>query len=310
MTGRNFSMMLKTYAGDLAYAQRLISSFHAHNVDDIHLFCVIPDLDQHLFTAMTSETVTVLTEESFKEYFTSEDVHGIRPGYINQEIVKLAFWELGLAENYFCIDSEAVFIRDFGLSDFISSDGFPYSVLVEDRELLVEPEYFHQYWRSREENHRTIATALSWQDPIIRTCHGHQIFSSIVLQDFKEHFLEPRGWTYLDALKVSPYEFTWYSLWLQSRNPIPIHQREPLVKVFHNKSQHMEYVLRGITIDDVARGYLAVLINSNFSRDLGVFEFGEPRAQALAHYLNYADLARLSRAKFHSTFTRMKSKFR
>ncbi len=43
----------------------------------------------------------------------SEPVAGIRPGYINQEIVKLAFWELGLTENYFCVDSDAVFVRPF-----------------------------------------------------------------------------------------------------------------------------------------------------------------------------------------------------
>ena len=304
----DFAVMLKTYAADIDYAQRLIQSFHRHNMDGLHLFCVVPRSDLHLFQSLEAETISVLSEEPFEQYFTSSEVHGIRPGYINQEIVKLAFWEIGCSHNYFCIDSEAVFIRDFGHADFIAPDGFPYTVLVEDKELLVEPEYYSQYWKSREDSHRLIAETLSMSDPIIRTCHGHQTFSRVVLQDFKDNFLTPRGWSYLDALRISPYEFTWYNLWLQSRHQIPIHQREPLVKVFHNESQHMEYVLREVTIEDVARAYLAVLINSNFTRDLGVLDFGEPKAHALAHYLNYTDLVRLGRAKLHSTFVRLMRK--
>ena len=38
---------------------------------------------------------------------------GLSAGYINQEIVKLCFWETGLADNYLCLDSDAEFVRDF-----------------------------------------------------------------------------------------------------------------------------------------------------------------------------------------------------
>jgi len=308
MTSRHFAMMLKTYAADLQYAQRLVASFDLHNVDGIQLFCIVPEQDQHLFAPLASDTVTMLTEESFLKYFTSEAVHDIRPGYINQEIVKLAFWELGLADNYFCVDSEAVFIRDFGFSDFIAPDGFPYSVLVEDRELIVEPEYFERYWRSREVNHRAIAETLSWQDPIIRTCHGHQTFSSIVLQDFKNQFLSPRGWSYLDALKVAPYEFTWYNLWLQKSEAIPIHQREPFVKVFHHERQHLEYIVRGVDTEDIARAYLAVLVNSNFSRNLGPVDPTSSKPEILARYLSYSELRTLILAKLHQSLRRLGGK--
>ena len=37
--------------------------------------------------------VTVMDDEQFAPSFVDEDVHGLRPGYINQEIVKMAFWE-------------------------------------------------------------------------------------------------------------------------------------------------------------------------------------------------------------------------
>lgn len=306
MISKPFAMMLKTYALDLEYAQRLISSFHAHNVDGLHLFCVVPPSEHHLFSALETKTVSVMTETPFEKYFTTEEVDGIRPGYINQEIVKLAFWELGLADNYFCVDSEAVFIRDFRLSDFIAPDGFPYTVLVEDKELLVEPEYYERYWKSREEGHQAIAAAVALDDQIIRTCHGHQTFSSAVLRDFKQQFLDTRDWTYLDALMVSPYEFTWYNLWLQKSQVIPIHQREPFVKVFHHERQHLEYILRGISQEDIARAYLAVVVNSNFSRTIGEVDPAASKPEMLSPYLSYGELGQLALVKFRGSLRRLR----
>lgn len=297
--------MLKTYGLDFEYAHRLVLSFHKHNVQHLHLFCVVPQADLEVFTPLQADTVTVISEAPLERYFTSEDVHSIRPGYINQEIVKLAFWELGLADNYFCVDSEAVFLRDFREQDFIAPDGYPFSVLVEDNELKVEPSYYNQYWESREEAHRRIAKEVSFSEPIIRTCHGHQTFSSEVLRDFKENFLVPRGWSYLDALTLAPYEFTWYNLWLQKSRAIPIHQREPYVKVFHHEKQHLEYIIRGITNEDIARGYLAIVVNSNFSRDLGLVDTDAPKAELLSHYLSYGEVAQLARAKVRASLKRL-----
>ena len=125
-----------------------------------------------------------------------------------------------------------------------------------------------------------------------------------MLRSLKEEFLAPRGWTYADALAVSPYEFSWYAMWLQKTQVIPIHQREPLVKVFHTEDQYLEYVLRGITNGDVARGYLAVVVNSNFSRDAGFRDLGGDRPTALAPHLSYAEALRLLGAKARLTWAR------
>lgn len=292
-----FALLLKTYRGDFEYAQRLLASLEKHNPTNIHLYCLVPEKDLALFSPMTSETVSVLADTPFAHYFTTEPVNGIRQGYINQEIVKLAFWELDLVDNYFCVDSDAVFIRDIFEGDFIAPDGVPYSVLVEDNELKVEPQYYSTYWKSREMAVRFIADEVGLDDPVLRTCHGHQVFSCTVLRSFKEEFLVPRGWSYLDALRAAPYEFTWYNMWLQKKQPIPIHPREPFVKVFHHEAQHLEYILRGITPDDIARGFLAIVVNSNYSRDLGVLPLYESKTQSLSHYLSYQEVAQILKAK-------------
>ena len=298
------ALMLKSYAGDFAFAQRLVESFTRHNPEGLTLFCVVPSQDMPQFTPLSSPHVVVMDEAPFEKYFVTETLNGTRPGYINQEIVKLAFHELGLAENYFCVDSDAVFIRDLHAADFLAPDGYPYSVLVENNELKVEPRYYSQYWLSREKSLQQIADLIGIPGSVLLTCHGHQVFSSTVLRSFVTDFLSPRGWSYRDALAVAPYEFTWYNFWLQKSRVIPIHPREELVKVFHHENQHFEYILRGVTESDIARGFLAVVVNSNYSRDMGVLPADAPKPQALAPYLSYVEVAKLIGAKTTDTFRR------
>jgi len=134
------------------------------------------------------------------------------------------------------------------------------------------------------------------------------VFSSAVLRSFRDDFLGPRGWDYLDALRIAPYEFSWYNMWLQKARTIPIQVREPLVKVFHHEGQHLEYILRGITIDDIARGYLAVVVNSNYSRDLGVMSAVASKPESLGRYLSYGEVGQLLTAKIRDTYRRRRGR--
>ena len=114
--------------------------------------------------------------------------------------------------------------------------------------------------------------------------------------------------TYLDALAIAPYEFSWYNFWMQKSQVIPIHQREPLVKVLHNEGQHFEYILRGISTADVARGYLALVINSNYSRDLGLLSIDSSKPELLAPYLSYGEVSELLQTKVRSSLRRLRRK--
>lgn len=300
----SFAMLLKSHGADFAYAKRLHASFVEFNVEGLHLFVVVPEADLAAFDAFAGPHVTVLPETELSRYLVDAPVHGLRTGYINQEIVKLSFWELGLAEAYFCVDSDAEFIRPFRRSDFMFDETTPYTVLVEDNELKVEPRYYGQYWEQRERSLRHIQELVGLDDPIVRTCHGHQVFSAVVLRSFRDDFLAPRGWSYADALAEAPYEFSWYNMWLQKSRVIDIHVREPLVKVFHHEGQHLEYVIRGITVEDIARGYVALVVNSNYSRDIGLISSDSTKPETLSHYLSYGEVGQLIAAKARMTFRR------
>lgn len=299
------ALLLKSYAGDLAYAQRLVDSFRMHNPDLLTLHCVVPASDMPAFASLAGSDVIVHAEEDLVgKHLVSAPIGDLRTGYANQEIVKLSFWETGLAENYFCIDSDAVILRDLGASDFLRDEHCPYTVLVEDNDLKADPRYYREHWLGREAAIRRIMAEVGLDDPVLRTCHGHQVFSSTVLRSFRDDFLSPRGWTYADALVVSPYEFSWYAMWLQKARPIPIHQREPLVKVFHDEDQYLAFNLTGATAGDLARGYLAVVVNSNFSRDLGLISVEAAKPDALAPHLSYSEVGRLLLVKARDTWRR------
>ena len=97
----------------------------------------------------------------------------------------------------------------------------------------------------------------------------------------------------------APYEFTWYNLWLQKTTLHEIHPREPWVKVFHHEGQYLEYVSRGVSVEDLARGYLAVVINSSFTRELPQTPSASAnsKSEALAQHLSYGEVAKLIQAK-------------
>ena len=76
-----------------------------------------------------------------------------------------------------------------------------------------------------------------------------------------------------------------------------MHPRDPLVKVFHTEQQVLEAISAGITEADLARGYLAVVVNGNFGRDRGAVSMTQTKPEALAGFLSYGELAALGSAK-------------
>jgi hypothetical protein len=261
----SFGILLKSYDKDFDLAERLIDSFNRFNPEQLQMFIVVPETDIEQFRVFESETISVLSESLLGQYLVDHEVAGIRPGYINQEIVKLAFWELRLTANYFCVDSDAVFIRPLSIEDFMFDESTPYTVLVEDNELKSEPRYYEQHWKGREPQLRRIQEIVGLNDRRILTCHGHQVFSSKALHSLKYDFMQPRELIYRQILELSPYEFSWYNFWVQKSEIIPIMVREPLVKTVHNELQLLSLNLQGIQVEDLQRAYIGVVLNSNFS---------------------------------------------
>jgi len=268
------AILVVTYIKDLEYVERLVKSYKKYNVDRIPLYLVVPESDRKAFEKFSDNDIELLILESItNDLVHDRSVFGFRPGYVNQQIIKLAFWEKRFCENYFCMDSDGEFIRDFFVSDFMYDSDTPFTILVEDNELAVEPEYYRDYWRDREKLIRLIQKEVGLIDKRMLTCHGFAILSSRVLESLHDNYLLPNNLTYRDLLSKAPYEFSWYNMWLQKDRTIPIEFREHIVKYFHHKNHHLEYLQRGITLQDIARGYIGIVVNSNFSGKYGVVSY-------------------------------------
>lgn len=292
-----FGILVKSYLNDIAYVDRLLRSFIEHNRDNIKLYLVVPKKDFSEFISFEGGNVYLIEEEIFSLYLTKEPVGTISPGYINQEIVKLAFWELELCENYLCVDSDGIFIRDFYYSDFMKHDT-PYTILVEDNELKIEPEYYNIQWRDRDFYIKRILDALGLpKDESYITCHGFAILSGKVLRSLKDNFMSKNGYTYLSLMEISHYEFSWYNLWLQSDRTIRILPREPMFKTFHHRNHHLELLIKNISVEDIKRGYVGMVVNSNYSRYMGVVGFDDPKYKIVANYFTLGEILNSIRYK-------------
>lgn len=284
-------MMLKSYGADLPLAQRFIDSFNTHNVENIPLTVVVPQSDLPDFAPLSNQNITVIDEEVFSPFLATEPFGEMRLGYINQQIIKLAFWELDIYDDYFVVDSDMMFVRPFTRDDFMFDENTPYTILVEDNDLQTDPRYFVEQWQSRSAHLDRIKETVGLDDRRTLTCHNHQIFSATVLDSLKSNFMDPGGYSYQDLIRLAPYEFSWYNFWLQKSHAIPIIIREPLVKMLHHDGHHLECATRGTTLDDVARGYLGIVINSSFARIWPDITPHEPASATLSRYVPASVLA-------------------
>jgi hypothetical protein len=262
---QRFVFMLKTYLHDFNYVTNLLESFNKHNHDQIQLYIVVPEAEIFHFLKFKSSTCDIVAEELIPIRFATDSIRGIHQGYINQELVKLSFWKLGLSEHYLCLDSDVVFIRDFYLRDFMATESTPYSVLVEDRDLQADPEYYFAHWIYRQADLEKIRDFLNLDPELsLLTCHQCQIFSSNILSMLTSEVLDKRNVDFLDLLTISPYEFSWYNYFLQ-KTGLRVYPREPYFKMLHTRKQLLNMRLVGLTKEDLSRSYLGLVVNSSLS---------------------------------------------
>ena len=140
----DFGFFLKTYGKDYDRAVRLIESFENYNVEALPLYLACPQSDIKQFTTLERRNIKIIPEEEICTNVFIEDAKWTA-GYLNQEIYKLAFWEMGLCANYMCIDSDAIFIRPFYLKDFMYDEKTPYTSLEEDNDLRADCYYNKLY---------------------------------------------------------------------------------------------------------------------------------------------------------------------
>jgi hypothetical protein len=255
----------------------MAESVARHNIEKLPFFISVPKRDLEVFRSHLAGVELICEEDIIAKN------PGIRldrlyslPGGIQQQIIKSEFWRLGLSENYLVLDSDCVFIRDFGKRDFLAVDNVPYSVVHEGRSLLQATARFGPE-RVREEflkDRRPIMNELGREGVVYDFGYAPFLWSRRVWQDLAEKFLAPRSMTFLDAVLLCSSEFTWYGEALLKFRSIPIWPREELFRHYHYEYQYWLDRKLGFTPEILAKDYLGIVYQSNWQ----VWEdFGPPR---------------------------------
>ena len=261
---RELAIFVKSYAPDARHVARLVASVARFNVDAIPTVLAVPDNEVAEFSSLAGgAATTVVPESSLGAPIVTEKIRGYEVGYIQQQLAKLSIHRLGVARNYFVVDSDSMFIRPFSLADFLDGAGRPFTVLTQDKDQLTDPGYA-RFAALRAPMVGRIADYLSLPAQPRATSHNNTVLSAAVLESF-ERWRDERGLSLIDLMEIAPLEYSWYNFYLQRHHPNLVVPIEPLVRMIHTRSEFRSLVRQGVTTESLSRSYIGVCINSGWA---------------------------------------------
>lgn len=266
---KKFVLYCKSYKNDVLRVKSLALSVEKFNIEQIPFYVSVPSSDMDLFReALAGLAITLISDEKIvcaNPSLSQEKIDAL-PGWKSQQIVKSEFWRLEISESYLCIDSDCVFIRPFAQSDFISPEGYPYTIMHEAKELL-------QFAANREMNHVCDDFHKERQEIMKifgRTGHHYDfgptplLWGRQVWEALEEKWLKSKNMNFYDAIVLFPSEIQWYGEAMLKFRPYPIIPVEPFFRVYHYERQFIEGKRQGETRERLAQNYLGVCYQSNW----------------------------------------------
>jgi hypothetical protein len=276
---QDFVLYCKSYQRDLLRVKRLLESVQKHNVDAIPFYISTPESDQKaLFEILGNQNDFLwISDESIVQsnVRAPEHIQRSKPGGIAQQVIKSEFWRLGLAQNYLCIDSDSIFIRDFRKSDFLAPDGNPYTVLHQSKEFfqLATNLGHERVERDLKIEAETVKALFDRVGPNYYCAPSPFIWSSKVWNSLDQHYLEPKGMTLWDLITPNHPESLIYGEALLKYQAIPVRMIEPLFRIYHYDWQYYLSRRLGETQKKLQQNFIGVIYQSTWQTEL---DFGAP----------------------------------
>jgi len=267
----------KSYRRDFLRVKRLLISLQKHNRDKLPFYISTPTADRELLLEVLGKdgqnfSYIWIADEAIiaANPRAPKNVQLGMPGGLSQAIIKAEFWRLGLADNYLCIDSDSIFIRDFGKTDFLASDGYPYTVLHQNKELfqLATNRGYAKVEQDLREEAIRVQQLFGRQGPQYYCAPAPFIWSANVWQSLDEHYLTPKGITLWDAVTPRHPETLLYGEALLNFQAIPIRMIEPLFRIYHYDWQYYTAQRLGETEAKLKQNFLGVIYQSNWESEL------------------------------------------
>ena len=270
---KDFVLYCKSYSRDFLRLKRLRDSVTKFNVDELPFYISTPKADQALL-------IEVLGKEGYI-WVADEDIVVANPkadfekyqamsGSLSQQIVKSEFWRLGLAENYLCLDSDSLFIRDFHQSDFLSLDGVPYTVLHQNKELfqIATNRSQDKVERDLKAEADRVQKLFGRIGPNFYCAPAPFIWSAKVWQSLDTQLLQSQGMSIWDLITPEHPETLIYGETLLKFQAIPLIAIEPLFRIYHYDWQYFLMKRLGETEAKVAKHYMGIIYQSAWESEL------------------------------------------
>ena len=263
----------KSYRKDFLRLNQLLTSIQAHNKDRIPFYISTPQ-DQYddLVKILGSGGYQWVSDESIVS--TNQQVPaGIaetKSGSLSQQVIKSEFWRLGLCINYVCLDSDCIFIQDFKKSDFLASDGNPYTVIYQNKEyfqLAVDRGHANAPTNLRLEGER-VKAIFNRDGPNYYCPCPPFIWSAKVWESLDQNYLKPRGMTFWDLCTPEYPETLLYLESLLNFQVIPLHPIEQLFRVYYYDWHYFLLRRLGESTAKLKENYLGIIYQSSWDLSL------------------------------------------
>jgi hypothetical protein len=270
-----FSLFCKSYLGDLRRVQLLWNSIQKHNKDKISFYVSVPQnhLNEFQEKITNSEGIVWISDE---EIIRSNSLSDLKTYYawdgrLSQQVIKSEFWRIFNKDqiSYLCLDSESIFIKDFYLNDFLSTEGHPYTIIHQNKELLqlAANKRINKVLANFNHVCEMLKSIFNRIGPNYDFGPTPVIWSSEVWRALEENYLKPNKITIWDAIKEQPSELQWYGEALLKFKPIPLLPLEPLFRVYHYDWQYQFSKRNDETSTSLSDNYLGYLRQSNWDYD-------------------------------------------
>lgn len=269
----SFVLYCKSYRTDVKRVARLASSIYKFNGDQIPFYVSAPQADLAIFEDVLKDfDVKFLSDESIIALNPSirQSDLGRIPGSLSQQVVKSEFWRTGISQTYLCLDSDCIFIRPFYISDFLSADGTPYTVMDEGRDLLYavlasrKKNVIENFYRESSE----VQSHFGRQGKHYNFGPNCPIWDARVWASLDEKYSQPHGLSFLDLVMKSPNEQRWYGEALLKYKAIALLPSQPLFKMYHYAWQQKFDRKLGIREPQLKRIYCGVVYQSAWEREM------------------------------------------
>ena len=270
---RPLALYCKSYSTDLRRVVRLAESIRQHNTDQLPFYVSVPQAELPLFREhLAGLGAELLADEDILRASPRLDPAqiGRMPGSVSQQIVKSEFWRLGLSDAYLCLDSDSIFIRPFGLQDYLCADGTPYTVINEAQDLLQmsmahgKPHVVDNFHREAQQ----VQALFDRQGRAYSFGPMPMVWHRLVWESLDDRYLRPQGMNFMDAIGQAPLESRWYGEALLKFQAIRLMPAEPFFKVYHYAWQLDQDRRRHLHLADLAKLFSGVIYQSSWEREM------------------------------------------